>query len=243
MNIDKMLSNIEFHNREYGFSHLPYEYENAFFKSIKDGNTEEVLRLFKPFSGNNMGKLSDDSLRNLKYHLIITVAFITRSCIEGGMEPESAYNLSDIYIRNIDKCRTDDEVNMLHREIVNDYAWRMYMIHRTNQYSKPVAICIDYIYNNLHTRITLDTLVDVTGLSKSYLSRTFHKEVGTPFVQYVIQKRIEAAEKMLCYSELSCLEITEYLCFSSESHFIQVFRRYTGYTPKKYRMKFYRVRS
>lgn len=243
MDIQKKLSHVEFLNREYNVSHLSYEREMAFFQSIKDGDPEEAKRLFKPFNSEDMGKLSDDSLRNLKYHLTITVAFITRYCIEGGMEMEAAYNLSDIYIRSIDKCRTEDEINLLHREVVDDYAQRMQLIRKHNRYPRSVTVCLDYIYDNLHTRITLEKLAEITALSSAYLSKLFHKEVGMTVSAYITKKRIEAAENMLKFSEYSCLEISDYLCFSSESHFIQVFRKHTGYTPKSYRERFFRTRK
>ena len=107
-------------------------------------------------------------------------------------------------------------------------------------YPKPVMVCMDYIYENLHTKITLPTLAKTAGLSPSYLSRLFRRETVLTVSEYIIRKRVEAAENMLKYSEYSCIEISSYLCFSSESHFIQVFRRYTGYTPKQYRQKFFR---
>lgn len=241
MDIQKKLSHVEFINREYNVSHLSYEREMAFFQSIKDGDPDEAKRLFKPFNDKEMGKLSDDDLRNHKYHLIITVAFITRYCIEGGMEMETAYNLSDIYIRSIDKCRKVDEVNLLHREVVDDYAQRMQLIRRQNRYPKAITICLDYIYDNLHTKITLDKLAEITSLSSAYLSKLFHKEVGIPVSVYITKKRIEAASNMLKYTDNTSLEIAEYLCFSSESHFIQVFRKHTGYTPKCYREAFFRT--
>ena len=243
MNVDKKLSHVEFLNREYNVSHLSYEREMAFFHSVRQGDIEEVHRLFEPLSSNEMGRLSDDSLRNLKYHLIITVAFITRYCIEGGMEMEAAYNLSDIYIRSIDKCRTEDEINMLHRELVEDYTQRMHIIRKQNRYPRVIAICLDYIYDNLHKKITLEELSEKVGLSPSYFSKLFHKEVGLTVSSYITKKRIEAAENMLKFSDYSCLEISDYLCFSSESHFIYVFKKQTGYTPKKYREHFFRIRT
>lgn len=243
MNIEKKLSHVEFLNREYNVSHLSYERETEFFQSIKEGDPVRARQLFKPFDCEEMGRLSDDNLRNIKYHLIITVAFITRYCIEGGMEMETAYNLSDIYIRSIDKCHTEEEVNLLHREVVDDYAQRMSIIRKQNRYPKAVTLCLDYIYDNLHTRITLDKLTEVTKLSPAYLSKLFHREVGLTISGYIIKKRIQAAENMLKFSDYSCLEISEYLCFSSESHFIQVFRKHTGYTPKNYRKNFFRTRK
>ncbi len=243
MDIRKKLSHVEFLNREYNVSHLSYEREMAFFQSIKDGDPEEARRLFKPFDCEEMGRLSEDDLRNLKYHLIITIAFITRYCIEGGMEMETAFNLSDIYIRSIDKCRSSEEISLLHREVVDDYAQRMQLMRRQNRYPRAVTACLDYIYDNLHTRISLERLAEITSLTPTYLSKLFHKEVGMTVSAYIAKKRVEAAENMLRFSEYSCLEISDYLCFSSESHFIQVFRKHTGYTPKNYRERFFRARK
>ncbi len=242
MDITKKLSHVEFVNREYNVSHLSYEREIAFFDSLKNGRVEDVKRLFKPLNCEEMGMLSADALRNLKYHLVITVALITRYCIEGGMEMETAYNMSDIYIQNIDKCVTTDEVNQLHKKIVEDYAKRMQVIQKTNHYLKTIMMCLDYIFDNLHTKITLEQLAEQVGLAPTYLSKLFHKEVGMTLSGYIIKKRIEVAENMLKFSEYSCTEIASYLCFSSESHFIQVFKKITGYTPKRYREKFFRTR-
>lgn len=243
MDIQKKLSHVEFLNREHNLSHLSYEREMAFFQSIKLGNPDEVNRLFKPLNSGQMGMLSEDALRNLKYHLIITVALITRYCIEGGMEMETAYNLSDIYIQSIDKCSCEDEIHMLHRELVDDYAQRMQLLHKQSLYPKTIIVCLDYIYENLHTKITLEKLAEVAALSPTYLSRLFRKEVGITLSEYIMKKRLEAAENMLKYSSYSCIEISAYLCFSSESHFIQVFKKHTGFTPKAYRRKFFRQRS
>ena len=215
MDVNKKMSHIEFINREYNISHLSYEREMAFFDSIRDGNPDEAKRLFKPFDCEQMGRLSPDNIRNLKYHLIISVALITRYCIEGGMEMEAAYNLSDIYINSIDKCRTEEEINLLHREVVDDYAQRMQLIHKTNIYPKPVILCLDYIYNNLHTKITLDKLAEISRMSPTYISKLFHKEVGITISDYITKKRIEAAKNMLRYSEHTCIEITECLCSRS----------------------------
>ena len=48
-------------------------------------------------------------------------------------------------------------------------------------------------------------------------------------------KKIEKAENLLKYCDYSLIEITNYLSFSSQSHFIQLFKEFTGITPKKYR--------
>jgi YesN/AraC family two-component response regulator len=242
MNIEQKLTHQAFLNREQSISHLAYERENAFFSAIQNGDVAGVQALYEPLGTSEMGKLSENPLRNLQYHLIITVALITRSCIEGGMVMEEAYNLSDIYIQSVDKCKSEEEIRMLHRELVMDYAQRMHLLKKQNRYPKAIIVVMDYIYDNLHTRMTIGELADAAGLSVTYLSKLFRKEVGMTVKEYITRKRIQAAENMLRYSEFSCLAISDYLCFSSESHFIQVFRKHTGETPKRYREKYFRVR-
>lgn len=242
MDINKDLANAAFKNREYLEPHLPYEREMEFYQSIKMGNIKEVKRLFKPLGGSGFGKLSDDVLTNLKYHLVVTIAFITRYCIEGGMEMETAYNLSDVYILRLDRCKKEEEIHSVHREAVEEYTKRMHAIIKKGLFSKPVLICIDMIYDNLHYKITLKDLARRARLSPQYLSKLFHKEVGVTVSQYIAQKRIEAAENLLKFSDYSCIEISNYLCFNSESYFIQVFKSYTKLTPKEYRDKYFRTR-
>lgn len=237
------LSHQQFLNRETHMSHLDYNRENEFFTAVRDGRYDDIMNLFVPFNLENMGRLSSDSLRNLKYHLVITLALTTRACIEGGMEMETAYTLSDVYIMRLDGCRTEAQLNALHKEAVEDYALRMSRLHSLNRYPKSVKLCMDYIYDNLHKKITLSELAKVSLLSESYLCRLFKKEAGMGISDYIALKRIEAAQNMLKYTDTSIIAISDYFCFSSESYFIRVFKEHTGITPKAYREKYFRVRK
>ncbi|MCR4743080.1 MAG: helix-turn-helix domain-containing protein [Treponema sp.] len=236
MGIKDELAKTEFYNREYSFSHIPYDKEMAFYQSIRNGDMEEMQRLFTPLCVEGFGKLSENPLRNLKYHLIITIAFITRYCIEGGLEMESAYNLSDIYIRKIDTCNSQEEIHDIHKELCESYVKRMQKCRSSARYSKAVQLTIDYIYDNLHEKILIADIAEKTKLSQSYISRLFHKETGVSISTYIINKRVEAAKNLLIYTDYSTSEISNFLNFSSESHFISTFKKVTNQTPKKYRL-------
>ena len=101
--------------------------------------------------------------------------------------------------------------------------------------SKSIITCIEYIYAHITEPITIDDLAEYTGLSASYLSRLFKKETGVSVSDYVREKKIEKAQHLLKYCDYSLIEIANYLSFSSQSHFIQLFKEFTGMTPKKYR--------
>lgn len=235
MGIQDELAKVEFKNREYLIKHISYDREMAFYQSIGNGDMEEMKRLFIPFNVEGFGKLSENPLRNLKYHLIITVAMITRYVIEAGLEMEAAYNLSDIYIRKIDVCGDEDSIRKIHEELCEAYVKRMQACKRRRLYSKPVSQCIDYIYDNLHEKISLEDLAEVSGVSSSYISKLFHSEVGITIAQYIQKKKIEAAKNLLLFTDYSITDISNYMQFSTESYFISVFRKFCGVTPKKFR--------
>lgn len=237
---EKELTYKSFMNREYAFKHSPFEQEFEFYDYVRLGDADGVKKHMTPLGSNGTGILSEDRLRNLKYHFVITIALITRFCVEGGMEMETAYTLSDLYILKADKCSSADEINALHLEAVMDFTNQMNRLAHGTIYSKPVIMTMDYVYDNLHSKISEADIAEYVSLSPSYLSRLFKKEVGVSISTYISVKRVETAQNMLKYSDYSPLDIGNYLAFTSHSHFISTFKKYTGMTPNEFRKKYFR---
>ena len=116
----------------------------------------------------------------------------------------------------------------------------MNILRNSQILSKPIVLCIDYIYSHIHYRITIKELAAYLKLSESYLSKLFHKEMGLPLSEYILNLKIEKAKNLLQYSDYNIVDIANYLSFSSQSHFIQVFQKKTGLTPHKYRTQHFR---
>ncbi len=217
--------------------HRPANEEYAFYQAVSHGDIETVRhnceqKRFTDLSGT--GVLSQNTLTNIKYHFVITAALIARSCIDAGMEMEQAYRLSDFYILKLDTIHELSGISTLHDKMVLDFTGKMLLIQKGTT-SKPITACIDYIYVHIKERITIEDLANYTGLSVSYLSKLFKKELGISVSDYIREKKIEKAQNLLKYCDYSLVDIANYLSFSSQSHFIQVFRQMVGMTPKKYR--------
>lgn len=237
---EKELTHKAFLNREYEFRHSPFEKEFEFYDCVKNGDTDGVERLMTPLGSSGTGVLSEEPLKNLKYHFVVTVALITRFCVEGGMEMENAYTLSDLYISKMDKCSNEADIHALHKEAVLEFTRQMNRLATADVYSKPVIMTMDYIYDNLHSKINETEIAEYVSLSPSYISRLFKREVGVSLSTYIAVKRVETAQNMLKYSSYPPADIGNYLAFASHSHFISVFRKYTGMTPNEFRKKYYR---
>ncbi len=242
MDIQKELFYREFVQRENNVLRAAYDPELEFYAYIKMGDVKKVRELCKQTLAEKegLGVLSENPLQNMKYHFVITTAMVARFCIEGGMEVSVAYSLSDFYIQKADWARTIREIEELHPVMALDYTKRMKDLGKYKICAKPIAECVDYIYENLHTRITVEELADFVKLTPSYLSRLFKKETGCTVSDYIQEQKVHTAQNMLSYSEYSLSEIASILAFSSQSYFTEVFRKRTGMTPAKYRVLHFR---
>lgn len=244
MNLRNEWYQQELTKSEEEFTHRPLEEEYSFYQAVSSGDMEFVQENCKKDAFTNpdgMGILSLNPLTNIKYHFIVTVAMITRRCVEAGMELEQAYRLSDFYILKMDSCTSIEAISQLHNDMALDYTGKMLLLKKSTVISKSVVLCMDYVYNHINSRITINDLAAYTDLSPSYLSRLFKKELGVSISDYITEKKIEKAQNLLKYSDYSLIEIANYLAFSSQSHFIQTFKAAVGLTPKKYRDHYYRT--
>ena len=227
----------EYIRRENDILRAPYNPELEFYSVIKSGNVKKTAKLCSQplLKKEGLGTLSDSPLQNIKYHFVITAALIARYCIEGGMNVSTAYNLSDFYIQKADYLKTVKEVSDLHPVMCMDYAKRMQTLRKQKVCSLPIARCIDYIYDHLHTKITLESLSGLVNLSPTYLSRLFKKETGISVSHYIQLKKIQTAENMLVYSDYSAVQIAGILAYPTQSYFTELFKKETGMTPVQYR--------
>ena len=233
--MDKQVAYLEFINRENSFHHHRFGDELGCLELIRLGDMHAVERDRKMFESNTSGHLSDDPFRNRLYLNICHVTLCTRFAIEGGMDSEKAYNASDLFIQRFDRAKTEQELIDMRFEATEYFTRQVAAAKKAKIFSKPVVLCTEYINNHLHEAISVGELAKMVGLNASYLSVLFKREAGLNITDYVIIKRMEAAENMLRLSAFSLAQISDILHFSSYSHFARTFRRHFGMSPKQYR--------
>jgi two-component system response regulator YesN len=91
-----------------------------------------------------------------------------------------------------------------------------------------------YILDNLHTRLTLNSVATKFNFSANYLSQLFAKYSGEGFVEFISDARITEAKKMLARGEGHIYEIAQKLGFESAFYFSKVFKKYEGVSPREY---------
>ena len=100
--------------------------------------------------------------------------------------------------------------------------------------NKTVRKAMLYIHNNVRRSLDLQAIADHVHLHPNYLCALFKAHTGRTVMQYLIQKRIDAATFLLRDSNLSIEAIAERSGFGSRGLFFRHFREITGITPKAY---------
>lgn len=235
---ERQLLYLEFVNRENHFRHAGRGQELLEMELLRDANPQAVEHGDQTFREALQGRVSRDPVRNYKYLFVASVTLCCRSCIEGGLDEERAYNISDLFIQKMDALDGSQQVIDLHREMLAFYLKEMTAVKRRRSCAKPVRECLSYIDTYLHEPIHVRDLAKYVGMNENYLSVLFKKETGKAVSSYIRERRIRAAEGMLRYTDYDCSEISSFLAFCSQSHFISVFRRQTGLTPRQYRSRY-----
>lgn len=96
---------------------------------------------------------------------------------------------------------------------------------------------MNYIREHMDREITLEELLRLTGMSKSYFSRNFKDVTGKTFVTYLNDMRIETAKKYLTETKQPIYWIASQVGYVDEHYFRRVFRERTGMNPKQFREK------
>ena len=92
-----------------------------------------------------------------------------------------------------------------------------------------------YIDEHFKENITLDTLAELTHVSKYYMVHAFTAEYGISPINYMISCRIDEAKHLLKNGDYSLAVISHTLGFSSPSYFSQTFKKLTDMSPNEYR--------
>ena len=114
-----------------------------------------------------------------------------------------------------------------------NFSTTMTPIRKTS--SRLCATVRHYIDEHYKENINLDTLAQLTHVSKYYMVHAFTKEYGTSPINYMMFKRIEEAKHLLKNDDYTLALISRMLGFSSPSYFSQAFKKATGMTPNAYR--------
>lgn len=97
---------------------------------------------------------------------------------------------------------------------------------------------IDFIEANLAQPLTLELLAHIAGLSVFHFARVFRKATGFSPYNYVIERRLLLAQRLLMARDLAVQDIAPACGFPRHANFSAAFARARGMSPSQYRAHF-----
>ena len=94
---------------------------------------------------------------------------------------------------------------------------------------------VDHIESNLDSKITVQELAELAGLSTAHFARAFRQATGEAPHHFILTRRIARVRALLRDPDLNLATVSFRAGFSSHAHMTSVFRRLTGLAPAAYR--------
>ena len=87
----------------------------------------------------------------------------------------------------------------------------------------------------MDANLSLVTVSAGIGISPNYLSAQIKKRTGASFIDYLTERRMEAAKKLLLDTPMKIREIAEACGYSDQHYFSYCFKKYEGKSPNQLR--------
>lgn len=216
-------------------SHHDMAYERRMLNCIRLGNMQALRGLaIEPLPGHT-GRLAKDEIRQHRNTFITLITLVTRASISGGLDSETALFLSDTYIQQVETLQRAEGIRLLTIQMMLDFTRRVADRCKDPKWSPAISACASFIRMNANRSLSVAEIAAHAGLSVSHLSRRFHAETGRSIARHVLLVKVDEAKNLLACTDRPLSEISNFLGFSSQSHFQNVFRKETGQTPAAWR--------
>lgn len=93
----------------------------------------------------------------------------------------------------------------------------------------------NYIQSYYASELKAHEVADVINISPNYFSSLFKQRTGKNFNEYINQLRVDQAKTLLEETPFKVNEIANQVGYQEYKYFVEVFKKFTGVTPTKYR--------
>lgn len=213
-----------------------YQHEQALMDAISHGQSHKVALLKGAFSKISFESRNADPLRNMKNYCIITNTLFRKAAQNGGVHPIYLDGVSSDYAKKIEQLASPSLAADLILDMFSSYC-NLVRKKATEKYSPLIQKVIVLIDSDLTTPLTLSDIAEKNNVSSPYLSAAFKKETGKTITEFVLERRIKYAKKLLKTTNLQVQTVAAHCGILDVHYFTKLFKKYEGVTPKQYREK------
>jgi len=208
------------------------EQERSLIASLRRGDRSEAQNFLREML-NSLNVASSGDFEHYKLKVIELIVLLSRT----GANSDNSSDLletSNRYLTRIENSQNNAEVSEILYIILERMAGKIFS-YQGIRHASALRKAERFIWDNYTRKISLKEIADASGLSAPYFSTVFKDEMGENLSNYLNRLRVEKASTMLRESDSSISGISSACGFEDQSWFSKIFKKYTGFTPCKYR--------
>jgi YesN/AraC family two-component response regulator len=217
------------------YIHPPFDYERELLEAIRLKDEQRAMDVMLQINAMQGATLAADPVRSKKNSLIASCTLFTRAVITGGVDFETAFQLSDACILEIEKIASVERLVRFEFDMLRQFIALMKRVANRKHYSRPIDAAITYISANIFRPLTLDDIARHIRINPCYLSDRFRRETGITVTAFIQKKKIDDSKAFLAHTQMSIAEIALLFHFCNQSYYTHLFKKYTGKTPREFR--------
>lgn len=200
------------------------------------GEISDCLHIFlpgRPFADTVLQDLDIDPSRvNLRYESIAHDSFI---------EPIAERILAELDAETSSgRLLVETMSNTLSAYLIQRYSETGVRLRISTTVDKPLdgrrlSRVMDFVDAQISGDLAVSDMAKVACLSPAHFARSFKATTGRPPHEFVSERRLDLAKKMLSEGRHSTAEIAHATGFSSQANFARAFRKVASMTPSQYR--------
>ncbi len=211
-------------------------YKKQLLEGVKAGN-EALVKASSDSISNfiSSNTISINYLKNFYYSALSSINNIRISVLAANSDKkhEEGKDIASL-IKLIEKSDNTEELNLLLQQVALKIANK---VNSFNNKSIRVTLrkAIDYINEHYSESVTLNEVAEHTFVTTFYISRMFKKELGTSFIDYLNDIRIEKAKELLKDVKYKSYEVASLVGIPDPHYFSRLFKKHSGISPSEYR--------
>ncbi len=156
--------------------------------------------------------------------------------IEEKVDAVEAGRLYEYYRHQLLSIDSIKEAMALNREFHISLCKMVDQVREKTSYSKLVRECRTYLREHILEPPTVQDAANALNVSRGHLSGQFKKETGQTVQEFIQALRLAEIVEFMENPSVPSSEIWQLTGFSSQSHYIQFFKKMTGETPYQFEL-------
>lgn len=208
-------------------------FQQSLYSIISTGNMDALIKHWQNHIVNTLINLNLH-IEDVNFLCIPFYSYMFQGAIKGGAD---IHVCLETYIGQVERFKqTKNMIECITELKRSSYEYCNLVKDSSNMEFMPNVcnLCVSYINDHIHEKITVENLTHITGIHRNKLYRIFRANFDMTISDYIEKERLRRAVIYLESSNYSTSEIASTMGYSSQSHFITIFKKHYGCTPTQH---------